>query len=190
MQGEDRRTPLSEHLRYAIDAHRDFPLRVDPDVWQGLEAHSPITLGSPCDASDWFSSDGSKMPRRSTRGSSPTWEACWAESLSEAAMGSLVKVRRVQALAIDEPAHHARVLTKVLGPYHEQCGREQAIGPEVALVQEHLAAPFENESRRPRLRHPGAVDLTGSKGLQRLGVVLRVDGDVTTAFERGLQAVA
>src|SRR5262249_60213534 len=69
------------------------------DVWQGLEAHSPITLGSPCDASDWFSSDGSKMPRRSTRGSSPTWEACWAESLSEAAMGSLVKVRRVHALA-------------------------------------------------------------------------------------------
>ena len=59
--------------------------------------------------------------------------------------------------------------------HDEVGGDELAVGPQVALVDEHLAAALLDQAGRPRLGHPGAVDVAGLEGVERLGVLLRGD---------------
>ena len=75
--------------------------------------------------------------------------------------------------AVDERLDDVGVLVEVLGG-HDQVGRDElAVGPQVGLVDEHVAAALEHEAGRPRLGHPGAVDRAGLEGGERVGVVLR-----------------
>ena len=49
------------------------------------------------------------------------------------------------------------------------------LGHRRRLVDQHLAAALLHEAGRPRLGHPGAVDVAGLERLERLGVLLRHD---------------
>ena len=65
---------------------------------------------------------------------------------------------------------------------HDEVGRDEvAVGPQVGLVDEHVAAAFEHEAGGPRLGHPGAVEGAGLEGGERVGVVLRRDVHVAAA---------
>ena len=52
---------------------------------------------------------------------------------------------------------------------------ELAVGPQLGLVDQHVAAALEHESGRPRLGDPRAVEIAGLQGGQRVGVVLGSD---------------
>ena len=54
-------------------------------------------------------------------------------------------------------------------------GDELAVGPQVGLVDEHLAAALLQEAGGQRLGHPGAVDVAGLERVERVGVGLRRD---------------
>src|ERR1700682_974171 len=74
---------------------------------------------------------------------------------------------------------------------HDQvCGDELALGPEVPLVDEHLATAFDHEAAGPWLRHPRAIDLALLESSERLRVVLRQDVDVAAAGGVGRVSVA
>ena len=78
---------------------------------------------------------------------------------------------------------------EIVGPDDEMGRHVLATGPQRLLVDEDLAAAFLDETRRPRLRHPGAVDLAALEGIERLGVVLGKDGDVATTLLGRAEAV-
>ena len=56
-----------------------------------------------------------------------------------------------------------------LGGHHEVGGDVLALGPQVALVDQDLAAALLDQAGRPRLGHPGAVDVAGDEGLRGSG---------------------
>ena len=68
-------------------------------------------------------------------------------------------------------------------------GHELAVRPQIALVDEHVAAAFEDQSGRPRLRNPGPVERSVAEQGQRLGVLDIDDLDVATASRVGGEAV-
>ena len=90
--------------------------------------------------------------------------------------------------ADDEGLDHVRMLVQVLGGDDEVGRHEVALGPDVGLVDEHVAAALEHEAGRPRLGHPGAVEGAGLEGGERVGVVLR--RDVHVAATAGVGRVA
>ena len=57
-----------------------------------------------------------------------------------------------------------------------------AVRPELPLVEEDLAAGFLDQTRRPGLRHPGAVDLALLEQVQRVRVRGRQHLDVAAAL--------
>jgi hypothetical protein len=81
------------------------------------------------------------------------------------------------------------VLVQELVAHDEVGGDEAAVGPQVGLVDEDLAAALEDEARRPRLGHPGAVDVAGLEQRQALGVLLRHDRHVAGAALVDLEAL-
>ena len=68
-------------------------------------------------------------------------------------------------------------------------GHELAVGPQVALVDEHVAAALEDQSGRPRLGDPGTVELAFTEQRQRLGVLDVDDLDVAPAGRVGGEAI-
>ena len=94
---------------------------------------------------------------------------------------------------VDEPVEQARddvgVLLEEAGG-DDQVGRDElAVGPQVALVDEHVAAAFEDQPGRPRLGDPGAVELALLEQRERLGVLDVDDVDVAAAGGVGGEAV-
>ena len=85
-------------------------------------------------------------------------------------------------LAVDEPLDDVRVLLEeVASRTIRWVVTYSPVRPEVALVDEDLAAALVDEAGRPRLGHPGAVDLAALEGVERLGVLLRQDRHVAAA---------
>ncbi len=83
--------------------------------------------------------------------------------------------------SVDERLDLVRVLLEVLG-CHDQVGRDElAVGPEVGLVDEDLAAAFLHEPGRPRLGHPGAGDVARWKAVSVSAFSCGTDGDVAAA---------
>ncbi len=116
--------------------------------------------------------------------------------LLDLVVGRLLRLRRVGVdvlvglvLTLEQLLHHVGVgVEELLGD--DQVGRhELAVGPQVALVDQHLAAAFLDQSGGPRLRHPGPDDVAGLERVERLGVVLRHDRDVAAAVLVGLEAL-
>ena len=75
-----------------------------------------------------------------------------------------VAVHEVDGLdvALEQRLDDVRVRLEVVGPDDQVGGDVLAVRPQVRLVDEDLAAALLDEAGRPRLRHPGAVDLAGS----------------------------
>ena len=57
-------------------------------------------------------------------------------------------------LALEELLHDVRVLVEELRGHHHVGGDVLALGPQIALVDEHLAAALLDQPGRPRLRAP------------------------------------
>ena len=92
--------------------------------------------------------------------------------------------------ALEERLHHVGVLLEELGA-HDEVRRDvlAACRPQVALVDEHRAAALLDQPGRPRLGHPGAVDVAGHERSSVVGVLLREDRDVAAALGVGLEAL-
>ena len=81
------------------------------------------------------------------------------------------------------------MLPQKAGPHHQHGGGEVAARPQVALVHQDPAPTLDHQARGPWLGHPGAVELARAEGLQRLGIVLRHNGDITAAVDVGVEAL-
>ena len=68
-------------------------------------------------------------------------------------------------------------------------GHVETVGPQVALVDQDHPAALQDEAGGPGLGHPGAVDVTGAEGIQRVGVRLGADRDVAAPGRVGGQAL-
>ena len=90
---------------------------------------------------------------------------------------------------VEQPGDDVGVLVEEPGGDDQVRRHELAVGPQVALVDEHVAAAFEDEAGRPRLGHPGAVDLALLEQRERLGVLDVDDLDVAAAGRVGGEAV-
>ena len=93
------------------------------------------------------------------------------------------------AEALDQLLHDVGVVVEELGAHDEVRRDVLALGPQVALVDEDLAAALVDEAGRPGFRHPGAVDLAGLERVEGLRVLLREDLHVATAGGVGLVAL-
>ena len=70
------------------------------------------------------------------------------------------------------------MLAQVVGAHDEVRRDEVPTRPQVPLVDEHGPAALQDEAGRPRLGHPGAVEVAGLEGGERDRVLLGQDGDV------------
>ena len=105
-----------------------------------------------------------------------------ARGLLDLGVGHLLGLGRVlvdelvgRHLALEQALDHVGVLLEELGGDDEVRGDVLAVGPQVTLVDQDLAAALGDQAGRPRLGHPGAVDLAVDEGLQRLRVLLGDD---------------
>ena len=92
-------------------------------------------------------------------------------------------------LALEELLDDVRVVLQELGGHQHVGGHVLAVRPQVALVDEDLAAALLTSRVAHGSGHPGALDVTGDEGLQRLAVVLRGDADVAATGLVGAQPV-
>ncbi len=105
--------------------------------------------------------------------------------------GRRIGVDRVDRVdeSVEQAGDDVGVLLEEAGGDDEVGRHELAVGPQVALVDEHVAAAFEHEPGGPRLGHPGAVELALLEQRQRLGVLDVDDLDVAAAGRVGGEAV-
>ena len=92
-------------------------------------------------------------------------------------------------VALEQRADELGSLLERRGADDQVRGDVRAVVPQVAFVDEDLAAALLDQPGRPRLGHPGAVDLPGHEGLEDLGVLLGLDADVAPTLERRLVAL-
>ena len=85
--------------------------------------------------------------------------------------------------------HDVGVLLEERRADDEVGGDVLALGPQVALVDEHVGAALLDEPGGPGLGHPGAVDVAGDERGERLAVGLRLDRHVAAAGVVGLVAL-
>ena len=81
------------------------------------------------------------------------------------------------------------MLVEELGGDDQVGGDELAVGPQLGLVEQHVAAALLDEAGRPRLGHPRPVEGAGLERGERVGVVLRRDAHVAAAAGVGLEAL-
>ena len=98
-----------------------------------------------------------------------------------------VVVRR--HLRVHELLHHVGVVLQEARGDDELRRHVLTLRPQRRLVDEDLAAAFGDQPSRPRLGHPRALDVAGLEGVERRGVVLRLDGDVTATGGVGVEAL-
>jgi hypothetical protein len=101
----------------------------------------------------------------------------------------LVHVVSGRDLTLEQLLHRVRVILQEGGAHDQLRGDELPVRPQVGLVDQHLAATFLHEARGPRLGHPRALDLPLLEGVERGGVVLRLDRHVAAAARVGVQTV-
>ena len=106
-----------------------------------------------------------------------------------AAAGSALIVSMVSTSPFEQPGDDVGALLEEVRGDDQVRRDELTVRPQVALVDEHVAAPFEDQAGRPRLGDPGAVELALPEQRERLGVLDVDDGDVAATRRVGGEAV-